>query len=201
MNDFDYSLAYEVTVGLAARAQLESKDILEFMGTFSRIRERGKSGASMSELMIHLNAINVIATVAAKRLDKQDRDQKESKMVNMTINFGSGNTFTGPVAIGQSIQQTVTLASSAANDDLRNELESLTQLTSKLIEAIPSIDDKEIVAATLKQLVQAATKQTASPGAVKITGAGLIEAAKAVAELSAPIATSVLAILKLLSLS
>ena len=155
------------------------------------------SGAAHMEAGLHMNAIAARLMAAAKKHELDEAKSKEGKTVNVTVNFGSGNTFTGPVAVGETIQQTFSMVGSVDNPGLREKLELLTKLATRLIELLPQDEDKVNTASVLKEVVEAANKKPTSASQIRIRGAGLIEAAKTVAEMSGPISTAVAAVVAL----
>lgn len=116
---------------------------------------------------------------------------------NVTINLGPGASFSGPLAIGQTIAQTFSSATSTQDEHLRNTLQELVVLVGKVIEKLPA-EKKSEVTEDLSVFVEQAKKKERSDKALKITGEGLVEAAKAVANLAEPVVDSVRTILHLL---
>jgi hypothetical protein len=194
----EFNIANEAVRGIAVRSGIS---ILDWTGvdlSFKMLRHHANFGAPYTESLLQLNAIATRLMAIAKQHDDSEIASKEKKTVNVSVNFGSGNTFTGPVAVGETIRQSYAIAE-GANNDLRGKLEDLTSLTAKLIELVPSDEDKLSTASALKELVETANNKTASAGQIRIKGAGLIEAAKTVKDLVAPISAAVGAIVELFS--
>ncbi len=116
---------------------------------------------------------------------------------NVTVNLGSNATFTGPFAVGQTISQAYSTSAAASNEDLRRNLERLTQSIAKLVEQIESDSDKIDVSEQLKTFVEQASKEKPSKRLLQVTGEGLIEAAKTVASMAGSITSAVKAVLAL----
>lgn len=116
----------------------------------------------------------------------------------VTMNLGDGASITGPFAVGQTITQSYAAAASAPTDELRQHLENLVVAVGKLVEETQSVDDTHDIAANLETFVQQANKEVPSRRLLKVTGEGLIEAAKTVASMAEPITKSVKAVLALL---
>jgi len=134
----------------------------------------------------------------------QARNQEASKEVsvinNVTLNFSNGSSFTGPLAVGQTIKQSYEMAAETKKDDLRTKLEELVTQASKLAQVVEPEDRKNDVSTQLKTFVEEAKKEKPSKWALNVTSAGLLEAAKTVASLAEPVTTSVKAVLGLLNL-
>jgi hypothetical protein len=116
---------------------------------------------------------------------------------NVTINIAPGASFTGPVAVGQTVSLSYTSATTAADDELREQLQGLVLSVGKVIEALQTQPEKSEIAEQLSVFVEQAKKETPSRRLLKVTGDGLIEAAKAVLSLAEPVASAVTAILSL----
>jgi hypothetical protein len=138
-------------------------------------------------------AIQSLATAA----DIEEHNQSGRKTVNVTVNFGSGNTFTGPVAVGETITQTYSQAATTSDPELRRKLEELVAEVSQLIENLADDGTKEAVSHDLEAFVKNAKSTSPSSQLLNIKGAGLIEAAKTVAEMAGPIASTIRTILGL----
>ena len=85
--------------------------------------------------------------------------------------------------------------SSPEKASLQALLKTLHAETSKLIEALPDKDDAERAARNLRNLTEAATAKKPDPKWFEVSAEGLLEAAKAVAALTAPVTTAVKAVL------
>lgn len=118
---------------------------------------------------------------------------------NVTINLGNGATFTGPVSVGENIRVSYGAATSASGDQLRHRLEEVVGLVSKLTETIDSVDKKNDVSVQLKSFVEEAKKDKPSKWMLDISSKGLLEAAKTVAEMAAPVTMAVKAVLELIA--
>lgn len=124
---------------------------------------------------------------------------------NVTINVGNGSSFTGPVVVGENIRVAYDAAASVSKDELRNRLEELVGLVSKLTEAANLGDrkkdtlDQKDVSDQLKSFVDEAKKEKPSRWMLDISSKELLEAAKTVASMAEPITTAVKAVLDLVT--
>ena len=132
-----------------------------------------------------------------KEISTMLRPATPSVVNNVTVNLGSNATFTGPFAVGQTISQAYSASAAAYNEDLRRNLESLTQSVAKVVEQIESDSDKHEVSEQLKTFVEQASKEKPSKRLLQVTGEGLIEAAKTVASMAGSITSAVRAVLAL----
>ncbi len=123
----------------------------------------------------------------------------------MSINLGTINATNSTVNIAETMKtvnntiQTMPMATTA-EADLRAKLEATVTEVSKLIELMNDDIHKNNVSTQLKEFVDEATKKEPSKWALGISSQGLLEAAKTVASLTAPITTAVKAVLGLLAL-
>jgi hypothetical protein len=159
---------------------------------FASLRNIGLSGivASYSGF---LHGINLV------QKNRLVRGQEKTVINNVTINLGNGATFTGPVSVGENIRVSYGAAASTSGEELRQRLEEVVGLVSKLTEAIDSTDGKNDVSVQLKSFVEEAKKEEPSKWMLDISSKGLLEAAKTVAEMAAPVATAVKAVLALIA--
>lgn len=134
-------------------------------------------------------------------VDKNPRAHVKEKAVinNVTLSFGNGSSFTGPITVGENIRISYDAAASASKDQLRLGLEEVVGLVSKLTEAIESADRKTDVSVQLKSFVEEAKKEKPSNWMLEISSKGLIEAASTVAAMASPITSAVKAVLKLVA--
>lgn len=196
-NDTDFWIGCEAVAGITMRAGLTSSEWSEVRDRFDAIRAAAKNREPFLHLATHLNGASAKLMSIAKRHDLNEAHAKEQKIVNIKVDFGSGNSFTGPVAVGETIQQTYAMAKSAATADLREKLEDLTRVTARLIESLPNDDEKIGVSDALKNVVETANKPSVTSSQLRISSAGLIEAAKTVTEMMGPISTAVAAVVAL----
>jgi len=152
--------------------------------------------------------IQVRRQVAAKVEAYLKRSQVASTIVNhihgdqMITNLQLGNaTFHGDftVVTARNIRDSFNkVAGSDAKDDLKEKLKLLTVEVTKLATAL-SPTQAEHVTNDLGAFVNEATSQNPRKPWYELSGNGLIEAAKTVAEMAAPITTAVRAVLALLA--
>ncbi len=122
----------------------------------------------------------------------------EPRTISVTQHFGSGASFTGSLAVGDTIVQTYNAASETKDLELREKLEDMVAQVSKLVESLESEDSKNEVGEQLSTFVAQAKKEKPSKQLLKVTAEGILEAAKTVAAMAAPVATAVKAVLDLL---
>lgn len=134
-------------------------------------------------------------------VQKNPRAHPREKTVinNVTLNFSNGSSFTGPIAVGENIRISYDAAASTSKDQLRQRLEEVVGLVSKLTEAIDSVDRKNDVSVQLKSFVEEAKKEKPSKWMLDISSKGLLEAANTVAAMASPITTAVKAALALVA--
>lgn len=117
---------------------------------------------------------------------------------NVTLNFGSGASFTGPLAVGQTISQTYNKIAGVEDSGLRKKLEEMVIQVGKLIEKLDSDESKTEVSEQLSTFVEQAKKEKPSKKLIEVTSDGMLEAAKTVASLAAPVTVAVKSVLDLL---
>lgn len=156
------------------------------------IREFGFNGvvASYNGLLHGMNLVQ------NSRIAKP---QEKTVINNVTINLENGSTFTGPISVGENIRVSYGAAASTSEDKLRQQLEAVVGLVSKLAEVMDTVGKKNDVSVQLKSFVEEAKKEKPSKWMLDISSKGLLEAAKTVAEMAAPITTAVKAVLQLVA--
>lgn len=117
---------------------------------------------------------------------------------NVTLNFSNGASFTGPIAVGQTISQTYNTVAEVQDDGLRQHLEEMVIQVGKLIELLDSDESKIEVSEQLSTFVEQAKKEKPSKKLLEVTANGLLEAANTVAHMAAPITAAVKSVLDLL---
>jgi hypothetical protein len=134
-------------------------------------------------------------------VQKNSRIQPKKNIMinNVTLNLSNGSSFTGPLAVGENIRVSYEAAASASKVQLRQQLEEVVSLVSKLTEAIDSNDRKNDVSVQLKSFVEEAKKEKPSKWMLDISSKGLIEAANTVAAMASPITNAVKAVLALIA--
>lgn len=156
------------------------------------IREFGFSGVVASYNGL-LHGMNLVQKSRVAKL------QEKTVINNVTINLGNGSTFTGPISVGENIRVSFGAAASTNEDQLRQQLEAVVGLVSKLAEVMDTVDKKNDVSVQLKSFVEEAKKEKPSKWMLDISSKGLLDAAKTVAEMAAPITTAVKAVLQLVA--
>lgn len=121
---------------------------------------------------------------------------------NKSVSISGGNTGTivTGTAIGSTFASTEHAIGAAPESELKTALASLQALVVQLADRLPDPEDKEQVANHADALAKTALAAKPNRSMLEVTGKGLVDAAKAVAEMAAPIATAVGAVLGILSL-
>jgi hypothetical protein len=121
-------------------------------------------------------------------------------VTNTTIDFGQGNTFHGSVTAAGHIERSFNAAKDVTNNELQKSMEELVKKVGALASKLPP-DDQEVVTRKLEQFTQEAKAKKPDRNVLKVTGEGLIEAAKTVAAMAEPVGKAVLAILGILGVA
>jgi hypothetical protein len=106
----------------------------------------------------------------------------------------------GNINVAGTFINTGKIISGVGNTELKSALEALHDQAKQLAERLPEDADKEGVANRTEALTKAATAAKPDKSMLKVTGEGLIEAAKTVAGMAGPIATAVGAVLGIFGL-
>jgi hypothetical protein len=117
--------------------------------------------------------------------------------LNSTITIQGSNS--GPINVAGTFTNNGTIISSVGDQQLQAALTSLNGLAKQLADKLPD-DQKEAIANKAEALTKAAAASKPDKSMIEFTGKGLVEAAKSVAEMAAPIATAVGAILGIFGL-
>lgn len=115
------------------------------------------------------------------------------------VNVGGDNT--GIINVAGTFVNTGNIIAKSGNDELKSALSSLQTLTEQLAGKLPDPGKQQGVANKLEALTKEATSPEPDHSMLKVTGQGLIDAAKTVAEMAAPIAKAVGAVLGILGLA
>ena len=121
--------------------------------------------------------------------------------MSKSITFGDNTTVEGnfTVTVADTIERSFnTAVGSKAPDELKEELKKLAEQVAEMAKLLPS-PKAEDVARKLEDLTKEATSDQPRKEWYEFSGEGLIEAAKAVGEIAAPVITTVKAILTLLA--
>lgn len=125
----------------------------------------------------------------------------ERHMTTTNIHFGQNNTFHGDAIAAGHIENSFNTASNSVDDNVKEALEELTVEVSKLCERIPDTETQQQTARKLKTLVEEAASTAPDNSMLKVTGEGLIKAAKTVAGMAEPITKAVKVVLTLFGLA
>jgi hypothetical protein len=142
----------------------------------------------------------VVYNITAPQIIIYQEQNGSTTVNNQNINFGSGNVFHGDVNVvaAKTIQDSFNrLAASNASPDLRAALEALHKTVAELGPRLPAAQQTQ-VAKDLETLSSEATSEAPRRAWYELSGKGLVEAAKAVGEFAAPVATAVGKVLALL---
>jgi hypothetical protein len=146
----------------------------------------------------HLNTF--VRDEMGEFIETQSATQGDTKVSITVINIGDNNEFRGDFIAGRSIGRTMMKAKdSEASEDVKNLAEQLSLKIAKLCELqLPPVARE--TARTLDTFVGEAMSHKPRPAWLEISGKGLIEAAKSVADISGPVIISVRAIMDLLKI-
>jgi hypothetical protein len=160
-----------------------------------------------------LQSITQIRRTVRNKIERQTRSQTQAQIVTIidveTINMtnkttkvilGDNATISGPfnVVTAETIQNSFNaVAKSNVSDDLKKRLQELTVQVTELAKQMPP-EQAESVARDLESLTKEATAKAPRKKWYDLSAEGLIDAAKAVAGMAAPVTTAVKAVLALL---
>jgi len=197
------------------RDSLPQSDILKAAQDFEDFVTLGERETLVSQLSsIRKTLLRRIEAIATRSEEREgaiyqifgdnvtiNHEQNGSKTVNnQKINFGSGNVFQGDVNViaARTIQDSFNrVASSNAKPELRNALQDLHKGVAEMSKNLPA--DRQIeVSKDLETLSSEAISQAPRRKWYDLSAEGLLEAAKAVGEIAAPVVTTVKTILGLL---
>ena len=125
----------------------------------------------------------------------------EKQLTNTKISFGAGNTFHGDVVAAANIEKSFNKAAEATDNRLQDALKTLTVEVGKLTEMLTDGTQQQTVSRRLNQFVEEAASPQPDKSVLQVTGAGLMDAAKTVAEMTPIIMTSVNGVLSLFGVS
>lgn len=118
----------------------------------------------------------------------------------VTTNYGSNNVFHGDAIAAGNITESFNTASKAPNSEIQDALQALTKNIAQLCEKLGGAE-QQTVSRRLKQLAEEAVAPQPDKSFLQVTGKGLVEAAKTVAEMVGPITTAVKGVLALFGLA
>jgi hypothetical protein len=140
------------------------------------------------------NLINLTYIEHAERVTGTDMTNEQHYTQNI-----SNSTFTNsPVAIQQMLQNSLNAIQNAPDGQVKSKLTELHGHVAKLLES-PAIKEPNTVKENLETLVKEAAKPQPRRKWLELSAEGLIDAAKTVGEMAAPVITTVKAILALLA--
>jgi len=127
---------------------------------------------------------------------------KEGVKMNVTnVNLGAGASFTGDIATAENIKNSFNKASSSdVSDSVQSTVKDLVAQVAKLCEKLDA-PKAQAVSRDLETFVKEVTSPQPCKDWLKVTGQGLVEAAKTVAEMSGPVVTAVAAVLKIFGIA
>ena len=119
-------------------------------------------------------------------------------MTNNTVNVQGDNY--GQINVAGTFVNNGTIINGIGDTKLKSATEALNKLAEQLAAKLPDVADKEAVANKTQAIVREAAAKKPDADLLKVTGKGLIEAARTVAEMAKPIATAVGAVLGILGI-
>ena len=114
----------------------------------------------------------------------------------VNIDYGHGNNFNGDVIAANNIKDSFINASTTPKIELQEALTGLTKMVAAMAEKLDA-DTQRQVTRKLKVLTEEATDPKPDKSTLEFSGNGLIEAAKAFAEMVGPVTTAVKGVLSL----
>ena len=120
-----------------------------------------------------------------------------NQATNTTISFGANNTFHGDVVAAANIEKSFNKAAEAKDSNLQEALKTLTIEVGKLTQQLPDGAQQQTVSRRLNQLVEEAASPQPDKSVLEVTGKGLLEAAKSVAEMVPLVTAAVKGVLSL----
>jgi hypothetical protein len=120
-----------------------------------------------------------------------------NQATSTTISFGTNNTFHGDVVAAANIEKSFNKAAEAKDSNLQEALKTLTIEVGKLTQQLPDGAQQQTVSRRLNQLVEEAASPQPDKSVLEVTGKGLLEAAKSVAEMVPLVTAAVKGVLSL----
>jgi hypothetical protein len=118
---------------------------------------------------------------------------------NVTVNLGSGASFTGPFAVGENIKIAYANASGVPKNELKERLQDTVKVVGQLAEQLEDEQEKIDVSSQLKAFVEEAPKEQPSKWMLENTAKGILEVASKVAAMVTPVSNAVKAVMTLVS--
>lgn len=118
----------------------------------------------------------------------------------ISVTIGSGNNFYGPITVAKNIENSFNTAGTASNVEIKEALQKLTESITDLCKKVDT-EEQETVSRKLNMLTEEAVAKNPDKSILKVTGEGLIDAAKTVAGLVGPVTTAVKGVLSLLGIN
>ena len=177
-----------------ARHGIEQADLRQAFDVYDRITPA--ETASLVALLGHRRqSIERVTTLTATYRERDDRPIIHVEpgghltMNDNRVNVAGNNS--GIINVAGTFTNTGNIIQGASNDEVKTALSSLKTLTEQLAAKLPEPAKQQSVANKLEALTKEATAAEPDHDMLKVTGKGLIEAAKTVAEMAAPIAKAV----------
>lgn len=164
----------------AAIATYETLTPSETLALNDKLLSRRQSRNRVSELVTQLrpNAGPILIAEAGS-------------VLTMNSSYIGGNVIGSQVAVGSSFQNASVVIGKAADAQVKQPLEDLLKLTQSLVAQLQDDAAKQAVANKMEALAKEATSLKPDHSMLKVTGQGLIDAAKFVADLGGPIVKAV----------
>jgi GTPase len=116
------------------------------------------------------------------------------------VSSGRYSTNYGQINVAGTFVNNGTIINGIGDTKLKSATEALNRLAEQLAAKLPDVGDKEAVANKTQAIIREAAAKKPDADLLKVTGKGLIEAARTVAEMAKPIATAVGAVLGILGI-
>jgi hypothetical protein len=140
-----------------------------------------------------------MAEVSSSRYQDLTRQEAYGLEARTLLRMANGASFTGPLAVGQNIKISYEAASSSPQEDLRNRLEEMIAVTSKMIEALETEQQKIDASTQLKALVEEAKKDKPSKWMLDASKEGLLKSASTVATMVTAVSKAIAAVMALVA--
>ena len=163
-----------------AIATYEALTPAETLALEDKLTNRRQSQARVDELIKGLAPLSGPILIA-----------EEGSTITMSSNYVAGNVVGSQLNAGTTFQNASVAIGLAPTGDVPDKLAQLLELTKSLADRLQDDAAKQRVANKMETLAKEATAIKPDRSMLEVTGKGLVEAAKTVAEMAAPVATAV----------
>lgn len=195
MNGFNQSIFHNVLAAYEWVISPEEKEML--IKTFKDIRKQDfkKIDKFANEQKYGKTEIIIQTQNIITEGGQVNTNYGQQHIVN--VDYGSNNKFHGDFIAAENIKNSFNAANKAFSIEVGDHLKKLTDEVAKLCEKLDS-EKQQQVSHKLKVFTEEAAESKPDEKILKVTGSGLVEAAKTVAEMFDPIKSTVIRILTLI---